>query len=134
MRRSERSFPSMMKRPWCGQWPIMVGELTNSGASGEILWAQSYKNIHISVRDDGSTDNTVHILKEYASKYPFIRVAYGENLGVIESFFRLLADTEGDFDYFAFCDQDDMWLPDKIKDAVGEINREDGYQPILFFF
>jgi len=98
----------------------------------ESLLAQSYKNIHISVRDDGSTDNTVHILKEYASKYPFIRVAYGENLGVIESFFRLLNDTEGDFDYFAFCDQDDIWLSDKIKDAVEEMNKEDCHQPMLY--
>lgn len=98
----------------------------------DSLLAQSHKNIHISVRDDGSTDNTVRILKEYASKYRFIQVAYGENLGVIESFFRLLTDAGEDFDYFAFCDQDDIWFPDKIKDAVEEMNTEDGNQPILY--
>lgn len=74
--------------------------------------------VEILVRDDGSQDGTCRILREYAKKDRRIRLEQGENIGVIESFFCLLDASEADADYLAFCDQDDVWMPDKLFRAV----------------
>ena len=58
---------------------------------------QTYKNIEIVVRDDGSKDKTVEIIKEYMQKYPNIVLHQGENLGFIKSFFELLKLAEADY-------------------------------------
>ena len=51
---------------------------------------QTYKNVEIIVRDDGSKDSTVKILKEYQNNYNNIKLTVGKNLGFIKSFFELL--------------------------------------------
>lgn len=80
---------------------------------------QSYKNWRIVIRDDGSKDNTVDIIKSYVNKYCdkiiFIEDNY-EHLGACQSFSRLLHYTSAD--YIMFCDQDDIWLPEKIEVSV----------------
>ena len=63
---------------------------------------QTYSNIEIVVRDDGSKDNTVNIIKEYQKKYNNIKLYEGENIGFIKSFFELLKLTESD--YYACCE------------------------------
>ncbi len=83
---------------------------------------QTYSNITILIRDDGSTDNTKEYLERYMSQYPsIIKCIFGDNLGVIRSFFNLLDEADKDCEYFAFCDQDDFWLPDKIERAVNKL-------------
>ena len=77
---------------------------------------QTYKNIEIVVRDDGSKDNTVKIIKEYQEKYKNIKLVTGKNLGFIKSFFELLKITESD--YYSYADQDDIWMENKIELAV----------------
>ncbi|MCR4717368.1 MAG: glycosyltransferase family 2 protein [Lachnospiraceae bacterium] len=82
-------------------------------------------NIHITVRDDGSTDETVAIVREYVDKYPEkIRLVRGENVGVIRGFFTMLkhANTA---DYYAFSDQDDYWLPEKLSVAISHLDTDD---------
>jgi glycosyltransferase involved in cell wall biosynthesis len=98
----------------------------------ESLLSQSHNNISIRVRDDGSVDDTVKILEEYASKHPEIEFRCGTNIGVVGSYIDLLRGAEGDFDCFAFCDQDDVWLPGKIEAAVSMLTREDDSQPLLY--
>lgn len=88
------------------------------------LLKQSVENVRILIRDDGSTDKTCEILKKYEEKYDNIKVIYGKNLGVSESFKELLKyDIEGD--YFAFCDQDDIWKENKIEEAVNKLKKFD---------
>ncbi len=84
----------------------------------DSLVNQTYPNIAISVRDDGSVDNTREILEEYTKKYPRIRVEYGQNIGISRSFLMLLSQADRHCQYFAFCDQDDVWCLDKIQRAV----------------
>ncbi len=55
----------------------------------ESLLNQTYKNVDIFVRDDGSTDLTLDILKKY-EKDKKIKLYYGENLGFIGSFYDIL--------------------------------------------
>ena len=88
----------------------------------ESILAQSYPDIRIYVRDDGSKDDTAKILWEYSEK-KLIRFVRGRNVGYGRSFGRLLRIAkEGDF--WAFCDQDDIWLPDKVKWAVEWLEQQ----------
>ena len=95
------------------------------------LLQQSYKNIKILIRDDGSNDKTKQILEEYKNKYPnIIECIYGKNIGVIASFLELINLSDTECEYFAFCDQDDYWLQEKIEKAVSQIKIN---IPFLYF-
>ena len=91
---------------------------------------QTYKNIKIYVRDDESKDNTSKILEEYQknNKITFIQ---GKNVGFVKSFMNLLSVCE-DADYYAFCDQDDVWNEDKIERAVKMLEKENNNLPLLY--
>ena len=69
------------------------------------------------IRDDGSGDSTVAILQEYQQKYKNISLEKGENVGAKLSYYKLLQKVPLDADYYAFCDQDDVWHPDKLYQA-----------------
>ena len=97
----------------------------------DSLLAQRDIEASIVVRDDGSDDNTPMILKEYEKKYSNISVTFGENIGFANSFWWLLQNA-GDFDYYAFCDQDDVWLPDKLSRAVAILEKSDRKKPLLY--
>lgn len=94
----------------------------------ESLLGQTYPEIEVLVRDDGSSDSTVDILEEYGGKYDCIHVFRGDNIGVAASFFELLRKSGGD--YIAFCDQDDVWLPEKVARAVEKLRGIEG--PVLY--
>ena len=85
------------------------------------LLNQTYANIFIYVRDDGSTDATLAILEKYRSEH-FVIFAE-ENIGVVGSFFELLK-LAGEHDYYAFCDQDDVWHNDKIMMAAAWLSEK----------
>lgn len=85
----------------------------------DSILAQSYPDVDILIRDDGSKDDTFVILKEYEETHSNIRAYQGENVGVNRSFFELLK--KSDADYIGFCDQDDYWLPEKIEKAVEQL-------------
>lgn len=78
------------------------------------------KNVEVEVfiRDDGSTDDTKKILTDYTDRYNNIHVSFGENVGVGNSFMNLLYSVSDNFDYYAFADQDDIWLDNKLAEAV----------------
>src|SRR5437868_8067638 len=78
----------------------------------ESISAQSYRDIILTIRDDGSTDETYSLLSAWAAGRPSVCVSSGKNLGAMRSFFHLLQSAR-DSDYFAFADQDDVWLPEK---------------------
>jgi glycosyltransferase involved in cell wall biosynthesis len=92
---------------------------------------QSYKNVEILVRDDGSTDETIEILREYENNH-LIKVVYGENIGVNKGFFWLI-ENAGEADYYSFADQDDIWLPNKIARAVECLEKGDNNLPQVYF-
>lgn len=97
----------------------------------ESIFAQTYPNIDIYVRDDGSKDGTVAILQQYADTGK-IRFEKGENVGFIKSFEWLVVNSEP-ADYYAFCDQDDVWFADKIERAVTMLENEAQNIPVLYF-
>jgi glycosyltransferase involved in cell wall biosynthesis len=85
-----------------------IGEQINS------ILKSSCRDVLLSIYDDGSTDGTVEILKKYENEYPErIFVHQNEvNLGVTMNFLQAVCHTTTD--YVMFCDQDDVWKPDKI--------------------
>lgn len=88
-----------------------LSELLNS------ILTQTYNNINIFIRDDGSVDLTRDILRNYSCRYNNITFVEGLNVGSSRSFLELLK-IAPDSDYYAFADQDDIWLPDKIKKGI----------------
>ena len=78
--------------------------------------------VNLLIRDDGSTDNTVRILKKFEEKDSRINVYYGSNVGVVNSYFDLLYKANSNNDYYAFSDQDDVWKPNKLIYAVEKLN------------
>jgi len=82
----------------------------------ESIWAQSMSDFKLVVRDDGSSDETMKILRAAERQHPDDMLVWsddGQRLGAKESFARLLevADTP----YVAFSDQDDRWVPQKLQ-------------------
>lgn len=100
----------------------------------ESILNQEGVNVSLLVSDDCSTDNTVAICRELAKQDNRIQVEeHSENVGVTLNFMNMVygADSTG-FDFFAFSDQDDYWLPEKLISAVRVIEaKEDG--PHLYY-
>lgn len=71
------------------------------------------------IRDDGSIDSTIDILNEYQGKNK-LRWYSGENMGPGKSFIDLLYKVSG-YDYYAFSDQDDVWLINKIEKGISAL-------------
>ena len=87
----------------------------------DSLLAQTYANFEIVVVDDASTDDTAAILENYARLDPRIRIGVNPaNVGFAQNFDRALARCRGTF--IAPCDQDDVWLPEKISALVAAID------------
>lgn len=82
----------------------------------DSIFAQIDVNVKLIVRDDGSTDNTLEILKEYKD----VHIINEDNIGCEESFKRLLYFSIH-ADYYAFADQDDVWHPRKLISAINNL-------------
>ncbi|MGT2957479.1 glycosyl transferase family 2 [Streptococcus bovimastitidis] len=86
---------------------------------------QTYQNWECLIRDDGSTDGTIDLIKDYCeknSKFEFINCGQIENLGSHRSFFELVKYKKAD--YYFFCDQDDIWKKNKIELFLSKTNFE----------
>jgi hypothetical protein len=87
--------------------------------------AQTYKNWEIIIVDDGSTDNSVNIIKEYAERYPGkIRVFThpgGGNRGIVQTYKYALSLADGD--YVAFLEADDIWDEKCLESKVAVLNK-----------
>lgn len=96
---------------------------------------QSYGNIHLFIRDDGSTDRTLEILKSYLDNSK-ITIFFGqENLGYKNSFLKLLSTViklDENYQYFSFSDQDDVWLEEKVERGVRKISETNNKYSIYF--
>jgi glycosyltransferase involved in cell wall biosynthesis len=90
----------------------------------ESILRQTGVKVSLLIRDDGSEDNTVFILEQYSHKNEAVQYYKGSNIGAQKSFFDLLHHADRGCDYFAFADQDDYWLPEKLKRAVDVLEQK----------
>lgn len=90
------------------------------GEAVESVLQQDYDNWEIMLVDDGSTDRSTSIAKDYAARYP-TKISYLEhekhcNKGLSASRNRGIAQAKGEL--IAFLDADDVWLPEKLWGQV----------------
>lgn len=98
----------------------------------ESLIAQTDVDLEILARDDGSKDNTTAILNNWQERN-LLKWYSSTNLGCCKSFINLLK-TATDNAYYAFCDQDDIWLPNKLSltmSKMQEIEKANPEKPII---
>ena len=85
---------------------------------------QTFSDLSIVISDDLSADGTPEIIREYEEQYPgrVRSLRNSERSGSAQNnFFRLLK-SEAD-DYIMLCDQDDVWLPDKVEVTLREMKK-----------
>ncbi|MBR4461179.1 MAG: glycosyltransferase family 2 protein [Erysipelotrichaceae bacterium] len=97
----------------------------------DSLLKQTHKPDRILIRDDGSQDGTIDILEAYSRENECISYYLGNNLGAGRSFWELIETCE-DADYYALCDQDDVWMPKKLERALDLLEKEDNTMPLLY--
>ena len=106
----------------------------------DSLLRQKDVDLRIVIRDDASKDNTIKIIEDYiknnTSGAGITLLESDGNLGPAKAFLELLKKAPS-ADYYAFCDQDDVWLEDKIEKTRRHMERleEDGGKdrPALVF-
>lgn len=93
------------------------------GEQLDSLLEQTHTSLKIVIRDDGSTDRTMDIVRQYRDRFPGIINIDGEGgrLGARQSFLRLLENSTAD--YLMFCDQDDVWEKDKVEKSLREVKE-----------
>lgn len=97
----------------------------------ESILKQEEVEISLLIRDDGSTDKTIEIVQELAKENKNITYYQGKNLGPARSFMDLLYHS-GNFPYFAFSDQDDVWKPQKLISAIRKLEKVEEAKPALY--
>lgn len=99
----------------------------------DSLYAQTLKDWTLYVHDDGSTDSTMAILDEYATRYDnIVLLEYPSQHGASANFFSMLQRV--DASYYFFCDQDDVWMPEKIETSMARMRQEEAVgngRPVL---
>ena len=94
---------------------------------------QTVEGWSLHVSDDGSTDATVDLLKQFGESHRQLqRVRRGPQQGYVRNFLSLANDREITADYFAFSDQDDIWYPDKLERALNFLKDIPAAVPALY--
>lgn len=121
------------------QWIIMNISIAMATYNGEkyigeqlqSLADQSHLPIELVVCDDGSTDETIEIIKAFSIIAPFpVKLFLNDkNIGYAKNFFKAAKICQGD--WISFCDQDDVWLPHKIAGVVDAIYQSPDCNMVL---
>lgn len=86
----------------------------------DSILSQDYKNFHLLIKDDCSTDRTCEIIRRKIEEYPgkITLIASVKNRGVVGNFSDLMQHVRADADYIMFSDHDDVWLSHKISQTL----------------
>lgn len=95
---------------------------------------QTYKNIEVYLRDDGSKDETKDVIRKYAAEHDNVHCIEDGlgNLGCPASFYEIIRQA-APCDYYAFADQDDIWEIDKVERAVESLSGVAGDVPAVYY-
>mgnify|MGYP003412811819 CR=1 FL=1 len=100
------------------------------------IFCQKGVDVSLLIRDDGSTDSTVEILNNIARVKSNVEILTEKNVGFVRSFSNLILYVTNSlkyssFNYFAFADQDDIWLCNKLEKTISEIKSLNQSKPNL---
>ena len=95
---------------------------------------QKYKNWRLFISDDGSTDQTKELLYAFRDRYAEDKVVIieGPKQGLTKNFLFLINLVYQQCEYFAFCDQDDIWHQDKLSHATAILGTARDNPPFLY--
>ena len=118
----------------------LVGILLCSYNGGRFLGEQlasierqSHLAWRLVISDDGSTDGTLGIAEEFMNKHPDrVAIVEGQGRGFARNFLTATARAPFKARYWAFCDQDDIWEPDKLSRAVDALAQAPSEVPVLY--
>lgn len=83
----------------------------------DSILGQTYRPYEIIVQDDGSTDGTLEIVREYQERCPLVKLQTNKGTrGINGNFFSAMRSATGDF--IAISDQNDIWHPDKLREQM----------------
>ncbi|WP_295094169.1 glycosyltransferase [Ruminococcus sp.] len=92
----------------------------------DSILAQKDTEVSLYIRDDGSKDSTLDIIREICSENENVHLLVGKNnLGVGNSFMNLIYIVPDTFDYYALSDQDDIWCEEKLIEAIKLLKETD---------
>jgi glycosyltransferase involved in cell wall biosynthesis len=100
----------------------------------DSLVQQTHTNWSIYASDDGSSDTTLNILQSYRERIGIDRlyILKGPQLGFAANFLSMLRRKEIQASYFAFCDQDDIWAPDRLEVGIRWMQQLPAERPMLY--
>ncbi|MER8753571.1 glycosyltransferase family 2 protein [Mesorhizobium sp. M1050] len=100
----------------------------------QSLLAQSHRLVDLWISDDGSIDGTTAIIEAWQSRWPKGRMTLveGPRQGFAANFRSMILDRRIDADGYAFCDQDDIWEPDRLESAIRWMQAHDAKTPLMF--
>ena len=90
----------------------------------DSIYAQEDVEVSIFATDDGSTDSTIAILEEYKKNHSLTIHHHGEPHEFTYNFIdAIFANKNTSFDYYAFSDQDDVWMKEKLSSAIEMLKK-----------
>lgn len=89
-------------------------------------------DVELFIRDDGSKDDTVNIIKEYEKAHSNVHLEAGSNIGFRQSFMQELMRVKG-YEYYAFSDQDDYWEKEKLYQACLKLQKIENKKPAVYY-
>ena len=98
----------------------------------ESFRKQTHKNFCVYASDDGSSDNTLSLLQDFSDRTGKLNIIKGPKKGFCANFFSLINDKSIQSDYYAFSDQDDIWMPEKVERAIRALGSFPNDKPSLY--
>ncbi|GAB3932123.1 glycosyltransferase family 2 protein [Mucilaginibacter myungsuensis] len=106
----------------------------------DSLINQTYTNWELIIRDDGSTDDTLKIVKSYLKVHSKISLIINETAlkGSVSNFSTLysLAKSRTAVGHLMFCDQDDIWLVNKMEETMHlmqDVEKQQPHKPVMIY-
>lgn len=95
----------------------------------ESILNQTIEDFCLMIHDDGSSDSTLKIIKKYSEMDSRIKLHFSDKQGYPMCFYNLLKNAPN-ASYYAFSDQDDIWLKNKLEAAYIKLKDKSG--PLLY--